>query len=181
MWWKSFSLAGDWRSTDTERCDQITATFRSDGAGRVTASQFAFFLLSTVCGRRGLLSLSQNLPGSGGLPLRFQPPALSIFPARRAGWLLEERYLNLTCPHEPNYRKSRRLHLLVHLDGVFLRDVSCYFSVLEDARPRDKLECGFLLLSAFNVVWQHLIYIPLLRPEDGPGEKDKSLLSLICL
>lgn len=60
-------------------------------------------------------------------------------------------------------------------DGVFLRDVSCYFSVLEDGRPRDKLECGFLLLSAFNVVWQNLICIPLLRPDEGPGERDKSL------
>uniref|UniRef100_A0A8C4ZZX9 Diacylglycerol kinase n=1 Tax=Gadus morhua TaxID=8049 RepID=A0A8C4ZZX9_GADMO len=26
-------------------------------------------------------------------------------------------------------------------DGVFLRDVSCYFSILEDGQPREKLEC----------------------------------------
>ncbi|XP_030231408.1 diacylglycerol kinase, alpha b [Gadus morhua] len=30
-------------------------------------------------------------------------------------------------------------------DGVFLRDVSCYFSILEDGQPREKLECTFKL------------------------------------
>lgn len=39
--------------------------------------------------------------------------------------------------------------------GVFLRDVSCYFSVLEDGRPRDKLECGFLLLPACGLTPFH--------------------------
>lgn len=45
--------------------------------------------------------------------------------------------------------------------GVFLRDVSCYFSVLEDGRPRDKLECGFFphFLHCFVMSLVHLIDI----------------------
>uniref|UniRef100_A0A8B9L894 Diacylglycerol kinase n=1 Tax=Astyanax mexicanus TaxID=7994 RepID=A0A8B9L894_ASTMX len=34
--------------------------------------------------------------------------------------------------------------------GVCIKDVSCYFSVLEDGNPRDKLECKILLFHLFN-------------------------------
>lgn len=33
------------------------------------------------------------------------------------------------------------LSISLSLGGVFLRDVSCYFSVLEEGQPREKLEC----------------------------------------
>lgn len=49
--------------------------------------------------------------------------------------------------------------VLFLLGGVFLRDVSCYFSVLEEGQPREKLECWFhLLFTAFCDDYESLVY-----------------------
>uniref|UniRef100_A0AAV2M3F8 Diacylglycerol kinase n=1 Tax=Knipowitschia caucasica TaxID=637954 RepID=A0AAV2M3F8_KNICA len=52
----------------------------------------------------------------------------------------------------PHYipTKLRDFISLTTYSGVFLRDVSCYFSVLEDGQPRDKLEFTFKLYDKDN-------------------------------
>uniref|UniRef100_A0A3P9PDY3 Diacylglycerol kinase n=1 Tax=Poecilia reticulata TaxID=8081 RepID=A0A3P9PDY3_POERE len=44
-----------------------------------------------------------------------------------------------------NYFQQAELEVSVVSGGVFLRDVSCYFSVLEEGQPREKLEFTFKL------------------------------------
>lgn len=49
---------------------------------------------------------------------------------------------------------------------MFLRDVSCYFSVLEEGQPREKLECWFplpfpIFFNMFVMLWMYLMDINL--------------------
>uniref|UniRef100_A0A7N6BS82 Diacylglycerol kinase n=1 Tax=Anabas testudineus TaxID=64144 RepID=A0A7N6BS82_ANATE len=49
------------------------------------------------------------------------------------------------CQRLFHYFQHNILYVTLSSGGVFLRDVSCYFSVLEDGQPRDKLEFTFKL------------------------------------
>lgn len=73
------------------------------------------------------------------------------------------------------------------VEEVFLKDVSCYFSLLEDGQPRDKLECEcWLRLNASavsDVLRPALSFLPLspvafkLYDRDGNGVLDSSVRS----
>lgn len=74
------------------------------------------------------------------------------------------------------------------VEEVFLKDVSCYFSLLEDGQPRDKLECesfgSFVPKLTWVITWRSTLTSPLsvvafkLYDRDGNGVLDSSVSSV---
>lgn len=145
MWLKSFSLAVDSPCTNTERSNQITNMLRFHSAARVR--------------HRCLTFISVHSASTLLVSVFFSKPTLK---RRTSPQISAIAFINISSTQskmapqrevqEFNVHQSYKLQQVTPSPcpsgGVFLRDLSCYFSVLEDGRPRDKLECGFLLLSA---------------------------------